>query len=77
MDNFYLYKTQDGHLAKTKSGVSGDRIANDQTSNVPVKRWRIGSSASAGNYSAMLCNLMMNAGDNRVSQSFNANNDTD
>jgi hypothetical protein len=29
LDNLTFYKTKDGHLVKTKSGVSGERIAND------------------------------------------------
>ena len=49
LDNLTFYKTQDGHLVKTKSGVSGDRIANDPN----FQRTRengseFGSSASAG-----------------------------
>lgn len=29
LDELTFYKTQDGHLVKTKGGVSADRIAND------------------------------------------------
>ena len=29
LQDMTFYKTQDGHLVKTKSGVSADRIAND------------------------------------------------
>ena len=68
LDNLTFYKTQDGHLVKTKSGVSGDRIANDPN----FQRTRengseFGSSASAGKLlrSAVRI-LMMNASDNRV-----------
>ena len=31
LENLTFYKTQDGHLVKTKGGVSADRIANDPT----------------------------------------------
>lgn len=68
LDNLTFYKTQDGHLVKTKSGVSGDRIANDPN----FQRTRengaeFGSSASAGKLLRMAVrNLMMNASDNRV-----------
>ena len=49
LENLTFYKTQDGHLVKTKSGVSADRIANDPN----FQRTRengaeFGSSASAG-----------------------------
>ena len=68
LDNLTFYKTQDGHLVKTKSGVSGDRIANDPN----FQRTRengseFGSSASAGKLLRnAVRNLMMNAADNRV-----------
>ena len=68
LDNLTFYKTQDGHLVKTKSGVSGDRIANDPN----FQRTRengseFGSSASAGKLLRnAVRNLMMNASDNRV-----------
>jgi hypothetical protein len=68
LDNLTFYKTQDGHLVKTKSGVSGDRIANDPN----FQRTRengseFGSSASAGKLLRnAIRNLMMNASDNRV-----------
>jgi len=29
LDDFTFYKTKDGYLVKTKSGVSGERIASD------------------------------------------------
>lgn len=29
LDELTFYKTQDGHLVKTKGGVSAERIAND------------------------------------------------
>jgi hypothetical protein len=37
LDELTFYKTQDGHLVKTKGGVSADRIANDPNFSVPVK----------------------------------------
>jgi hypothetical protein len=68
LDNLTFYKTQDGHLVKTKSGVSGQRIATDPN----FQRTRengseFGSSASAGKLLRnAVRNLMMNASDNRV-----------
>ena len=68
LDELTFYKTQDGHLVKTKSGVSADRIANDPT----FQRTRengseFGSSASAGKLLRdCVRNLMMTASDNRV-----------
>jgi len=68
LDDLTFYKTQDGHLVKTKSGVSGERIAKDPN----FQRTRengaeFGSSASAGKtLRTAVRNLMMNASDNRV-----------
>jgi hypothetical protein len=68
LDELTFYKTQDGHLVKTKSGVSADRIANDPT----FQRTRengseFGSSASAGKLLRdCVRSLMMTAADNRV-----------
>lgn len=68
LDELTFYKTQDGHLVKTKGGVSGDRIANDPN----FQRTRengaeFGSSASSGKLLRnAVRNLMMNAADNRV-----------
>ena len=68
LDELTFYKTQDGHLVKTKGGVSADRIANDPN----FQRTRengseFGSSATAGKVLRnAVRNLMMNASDNRV-----------
>ena len=68
LDELTFYKTQDGHLVKTKGGVSADRIANDPN----FQRTRengseFGSSATAGKVLRnSVRNLMMNAADNRV-----------
>lgn len=68
LDELTFYKTQDGHLVKTKGGVSGDRIANDPN----FQRTRengaeFGSSASSGKLLRnAVRNLMMTAADNRV-----------
>lgn len=68
LDELTFYKTQDGHLVKTKGGVSADRIANDPN----FQRTRengseFGSSATSGKLLRnAVRNLMMNAADNRV-----------
>lgn len=68
LDELTFYKTQDGHLVKTKSGVSGDRIANDPT----FQRTRengseFGAAASAGKLLRdAVRTLMLTAADNRV-----------
>lgn len=68
LDELTFYKTQDGHLVKTKSGVSGDRIANDPT----FQRTRengseFGSAAEAGKLLRdAVRTLMLTAADNRV-----------
>ena len=68
LDELTFYKTQDGHLVKTKGGVSADRIANDPN----FQRTRengseFESSATAGKVLRnAVRNLMMNAADNRV-----------
>jgi hypothetical protein len=68
LDELTFYKTQDGHLVRTKGGVSGERIANDPN----FQRTRengaeFGSSASSGKLLRnAVRNLMMNASDNRV-----------
>lgn len=68
LQDMTFYKTQDGHLVKTKSGVSADRIANDPN----FQRTRengseFGSSATAGKVLRTAVRaLMMNASDNRV-----------
>ena len=71
LDELTFYKTQDGHLVKTKGGVSAERIANDPN----FQRTRengaeFGSSATAGKLLRnAVRNLMMNAADNRVTSS--------
>ncbi|CAN5249637.1 hypothetical protein BH09BAC2_BH09BAC2_23190 [soil metagenome] len=68
LQDMTFYKTQDGHLVKTKSGVSGDRIANDPS----FQRTRengseFGSAATAGKVLRnAVRNLTINASDNRV-----------
>jgi hypothetical protein len=68
LDELTFYKTQDGHLVKTKSGVSGDRIANDPT----FQRTRengseFGSAAAAGKLLRdAVRTLMLTAADNRI-----------
>jgi hypothetical protein len=68
LENLTFYKTQDGNLVKTKSGVSADRIATDPN----FQRTRengaeFGNSASAGKLLRdALRNMMINASDNRV-----------
>ncbi len=68
LDNLTFYKTQDGHLVKTKSGVSGQRIASDPAFiRTRENGAEFGSSASAGKLLRNgVRNLMMNASDNRV-----------
>jgi hypothetical protein len=68
LQDMTFYKTQDGHLVKTKSGVSADRIANDPG----FQRTRengseFGNAATAGKVLRnAVRTLMMNAADNRV-----------
>ena len=68
LENLTFYKTQDGNLVKTKSGVSADRIANDPN----FQRTRengveFGNAATAGKLLRdSVRNLMMNASDNRI-----------
>ena len=63
-----FYKTQDGHLVKTKSGVPGDRILNDPN----FQRTRengseFGSAANAGKLLRDTVRVLMKtASDNRV-----------
>lgn len=68
LDNLTFYKTQDGHLVKTKSGVSGQRIASDPAFiRTRENGAEFGSSASAGKLLRnAVRNLMMTASDNRV-----------
>ena len=68
LDELTFYKTQDGHLVKTKGGVSADRIANDP--NFQRTRENGSEFGRAGTAGKVLRNavrnLMMNAADNRV-----------
>ena len=68
LDEITFYKTQDGHLAKTKSGVSGDRIANDPVFvRTRENGAEFGSAASAGKLLRdAIRTMMLTASDNRV-----------
>lgn len=68
LDELTFYKTQDGHLVKTKSGVSGDRIANDPTFvRTRENGAEFGSAASAGKMLRdTMRALMLTASDGRV-----------
>ena len=63
-----FYKTQDGNLVKTKSGVSGDRIANDPAfARTRENGSEFGSSATAGKVLRdAIRNMVATASDNRV-----------
>ena len=63
-----FYKTQDGHLVKTKSGVSKQRIATDPNFiRVRENGAEFGNAAAAGKLLRVAVrNLMMTASDNRV-----------
>lgn len=63
-----FYKTQDGSLVKTKSGVSGDRIANDPAfARTRENGSEFGSSATAGKVLRdAVRNMVATASDNRV-----------
>lgn len=63
-----FYKTQDGNLVKTKSGVSGDRIANDPAfARTRENGSEFGSSATAGKLLRdAVRNMVATASDNRV-----------
>lgn len=68
LDDLTFYKTKDGHLVRTKGGVSGDRIANDPSFvRTRENGAEFGMAARAGK---LLRNtvrtLMLNASDNRV-----------
>ena len=75
LDELTFYKTQDGHLVKTKSGVSGDRIANDPT----FQRTRengseFGAAAASGKLLRdAVRTLMLTAADNRVTEQIGGN----
>jgi len=68
LDNLTFYKSQDGHLVKTKGGVSGDRIANDPVFiRTRENGAEFGNSAVAGKLLRdTLRSLMLTASDNRV-----------
>lgn len=68
LDGLTFYKTQDGHLVKTKSGVSGDRIASDPTFvRTRENGAEFGSAASAGKMLRdTMRALMLTASDGRV-----------
>jgi hypothetical protein len=68
LQDMTFYKTQDGHLVKTKSGVSGDRIANDPAfARTRENGSEFGSAASAGKLLRDSVRTMVStASDNRV-----------
>jgi hypothetical protein len=68
LDNLTFYKSQDGHLVKTKGGVSGDRIANDPVFvRTRENGAEFGNSAVAGKLLRdTMRSLMLTASDNRV-----------
>ncbi len=63
-----FYKTQDGNLVKTKSGVSGDRIANDPAfARTRENGTEFGASATAGKLLRdSIQNMVATASDNRI-----------
>lgn len=69
LDNLTFYKTQDGYLVKTKSGVSKERIQNDPAfARTRENGSEFGSSASSGKLlRTTVRNLMIKAKDGRVS----------
>ncbi len=68
LDDLTFYKTQDGHLVKTKGGVSKARIATDPNFlRTRENNFEFGSAASAGKLlRSAVRSLMMVASDNRV-----------
>src|SRR5690348_18240556 len=68
LQDMTFYKTQDGHLVKTKSGVSGDRIANDPAFiRTRENGAEFGSAAKAGKIMRDAFRvLIQSASDNRV-----------
>lgn len=68
LQDMTFYKTQDGHLVKTKSGVSADRIANDPSFvRTRENGAEFGSSATAGKLVRDTFRILLqNASDNRV-----------
>lgn len=68
LDVLTFYKTQDGHLVKTKSEIPGDRIATDPVfARTRENGAEFGNAAIAGKYLRdTVRNMMMTASDNRV-----------
>jgi len=68
LQDMTFYKTQDGHLVKTKSGVSADRIANDPAfARTRENGSEFGASATAGKLLRdAVRNMITTASDNRV-----------
>ncbi len=68
LQDMTFYKTQDGHLVKTKSGVSGDRIANDPAfARTRENGSEFGFAASAGKLLRDAVRTMVStASDNRI-----------
>ncbi len=68
LQDMTFYKTQDGHLVKTKSGVSGERIANDPAfARTRENGSEFGISATAGKLLRdALRNMVSSASDNCV-----------
>ena len=68
LDNLTFYKTKDGHLVKTKGGVSGERIANDPAFvRTRENGAEFATSASSGKLLRdSLRSMAMNASDPRI-----------
>ena len=68
LDNLTFYKTQDGHLVKTKGGVSKERIASDPAfARTRENGTEFATSANAGKLTRdSLRPMALNASDNRV-----------
>jgi hypothetical protein len=68
LQDMTFYKSQDGHLVRTKGGVSGQRIANDPAfARTRENGAEFGSSATAGKLLRdTVRNLIGSASDNRV-----------
>jgi hypothetical protein len=68
LDNMTFYKTKDGHLVRTKGGVSKERIQNDPAFvRTRENGSEFGASASAGKLlRTSIRNLLMKAKDSRV-----------
>ncbi len=68
LDTLTFYKSQDGHLVRTKGGVSGDRIASDPVFvRTRENGAEFGNSAAAGKMLRdAVRTMMLTASDNRV-----------